>query len=678
VRRLVLLPLTAALALPAWPASAQETSPVRLLLVDQTAIATPEPGDPLRVEVRAVNDGDVEYRDLTLAVTVSSAVRSRSAYAQSLEAGPISPLGIKVFRLPGVLSPGGGRTFEVEWERLAFLADRDEDALYPVTVELRSADVQVGVLRTAVIFMVNSPKAPLNVSLSVVLDAPIRIRPDGVLLDQTMEEQVSDGGRLDVIVTALEEEPVPVTVVVSPLLLEVLHDMRDGYRVFSGPVIEDRAPDAPTALAAGRILERLRTVAARTTTTELVALPYASPSVPALIDAGLDDDLEEQISRGRQVVQAILGVPPSQTVFRPPGSTLTEESLTDLAETLAADGTTEALLVDAEVLPPPPGLTLTPHGATTIAVDDKALTAVVPDPVVELRTAPPASPAPDPRLAAMWTLGELASLYFERPSVDRGAAVLFGEGDAPQGALLKTLLRGMQQPAEVRWLRPVKVTRVAVGQDPDDPPVARELETPAHLPGLPSAALDGLNLAEDGIAALDSMADNPPLLDQLRRQILLSQSRYLAGHEDERLAFLRSVRLAVAGEFGKIRPPQASSVTLTSRGGIIPVTLHNDAGYPVEVELTLRSARLRFVGGPSRTVQLARPVQQFAFPVRAQTTGRFPVRVELATPDGEPIGSSRIVVRSTAYNSVALLITAGAALFLAVWWGRRLLSRRRA
>jgi hypothetical protein len=677
VRRLALLPLVGALAIPAQHARAQEESPVRLLLVDQTPFATPEQGDPLRVAVRAVNEGDAEYGDLTVAVTVSSAVRSRSAYEQSLESEPISPLGIKVFRFRGTLGPGRARAFEVEWERLAFLADRREDALYPVTVELRSADVRVAVLRTSVVFLASPPKAPLNVSLSVVLDAPIHVRPDGVLLDETMEEQVTEGGRLDVIVSALEEDPVPVTVVVSPVLLEVLQDMRDGYRVFSGAVVGDRPPEAPPALAAGRVLDRLRSIAARTTTTELVALPYASPSVPALLGAGLEEDLAAHIARGRQVVQAILGVPPSQTVFRPPGSTLTAESLPDLAETLAADETTEALLVDADVLPPPPGLNLTPHGATTIAAGDTALTAVVPDPVVELRTAPP-EPDPDPRLAAMWTLGELASLYFERPSEDRGVAILFGEGDSPQGALLKTFLRAMQQPTDVRWLRPVKVTRVAVGQDPDDPPVARELEAPARPPGLPSAALSGLNLAEDGIAALDSMADNPPLLDQLRRRILLSQSRYLAGHEDERLAFLRSVRLAVAGEFRKIRPPQASSVTLTSRGGIIPVTLHNDAGYPVQVELTLRSSRLRFLGGPSRIVQLARPVQQFAFPVRAQTTGRFPVRVELATPDGEPIGSSRIVVRSTAYNRVALLITAGAALFLAVWWGRRLLSRRRA
>lgn len=71
------------------------------------------------------------------------------------------------------------------------------------------------------------------------------------------------------------------------------------------------------------------------------------------------------------------------------------------------------------------------------------------------------------------------------------------------------------------------------------------------------------------------------------------------------------------------------------------------------------------------------PGESFSFPVRTQTTGRFPVDVRLRTPDGSPIASSTIVVRSTAYNRVALVVTIGAALFLALWWGRRFLPRRR-
>jgi hypothetical protein len=41
------------------------------------------------------------------------------------------------------------------------------------------------------------------------------------------------------------------------------------------------------------------------------------------------------------------------------------------------------------------------------------------------------------------------------------------------------------------------------------------------------------------------------------------------------------------------------------------------------------------------------------------------------------IAQSTIVIRSTVYNRVALLLTLGAALFLLLGWGRRVLRRAR-
>jgi len=48
----------------------------------------------------------------------------------------------------------------------------------------------------------------------------------------------------------------------------------------------------------------------------------------------------------------------------------------------------------------------------------------------------------------------------------------------------------------------------------------------------------------------------------------------------------------------------------------------------------------------------------------------------IATPTGAPIAESRIVVRSTAYNTRALLVTGVATVFLLFLWVRRLLSTR--
>jgi hypothetical protein len=139
---------------------------------------------------------------------------------------------------------------------------------------------------------------------------------------------------------------------------------------------------------------------------------------------------------------------------------------------------------------------------------------------------------------------------------------------------------------------------------------------------------------------------------------------------------MRAARTAVHREFAKVEAPLPSAVTLTSRNGVIPVTIHKQADYDMRVTLVLQSPRLEVIGGPGRVVTLTRPEQLFTFQVQAQTTGRFPVEVFVETPNGARIAQSRIVVRSTAYNRVALIVTIGAALFLAAWWGRRFLPRR--
>jgi hypothetical protein len=192
--------------------------------------------------------------------------------------------------------------------------------------------------------------------------------------------------------------------------------------------------------------------------------------------------------------------------------------------------------------------------------------------------------------------------------------------------------------------------------------------------------ISSIDRTEEALDQLSSVEARPDLLEQIRRGILLSESRYLLAREDLALDFLAASRRAVDAEFGKIRPPdERSEITMTSRNGVIPLTIRNEADYPVRVRVALSSpGRLEFLSGAVRDVVLEPPGEAFVFPVRAQTTGRFPVRIEVQTPDGVPIAESTISVRSTAYNRVALVVTIGAAVFLALWWGRRFLPRRRA
>lgn len=664
--------LALALVLPAVlvsfppPAAGQEQDdrPVVLTLLEQSPVVTPR--GELRIRAVAANRSTVAFDDLEVKLWIYNPARSRTAYGAGLtQEPPTEALLVTPFAFPGVLGPGQSRTLDIRRE-VPELAARGENALYPLKVQVESNGVAIGALRSALVFIAERPLVPLNVSLTFVLDHGVHHSPDGAFVDDGLERAMAPGGRLHSVVSALEAVPVPVTLAVSPVLLVELEQMSEGYRRTTpgGPL--EFGPKSAEATAARDMLERLRDLAARPTT-EVLALPYAAPSIPALVAAGLQADTARHIGEGRAVVERLLRVAPASP-FRPPGGLLSRGAVRHLAD-LGID----ALLVDPASAPPPPGLILSPPATAELPAGlGRTLRAIVPDPLAAARLT---SLPLDPLLRARWVVGEISALYFEQPSVDRGVALVFDERTPVEEALLEPLLEALHPPALPRrtaWLRAVSASRLLAG----DAPGGTRVLAPSRFATYPSSFPAAVAAARRAIARLESAAaERPPLIGDLSAMVLMAEARHFLQDPAAAYGFLGQVRTRVDAELSKVQPPGPGAVTLTSRGGVIPVTIRNDTGYAVRVRVLLRSPRLQFLDGDSREVLLQRQVQQLAFPVRAQTTGRFPVTVLLQAPDGSRIGESRLVVRSTAYNRAALFITGGAALFLALWWGRRFLPR---
>jgi len=118
-------------------------------------------------------------------------------------------------------------------------------------------------------------------------------------------------------------------------------------------------------------------------------------------------------------------------------------------------------------------------------------------------------------------------------------------------------------------------------------------------------------------------------------------------------------------------------VTLTSRSGAtLPVLVTNEGEEAVRVSVALESQYL--VRSPLSEDLVLAPAEArtLTFEVDLKTTGRFPVTIRIAAPGGRPIGGSSVIVRSTAYSRIALVITIAAAVVLVLVWVRRSLSRR--
>lgn len=127
------------------------------------------------------------------------------------------------------------------------------------------------------------------------------------------------------------------------------------------------------------------------------------------------------------------------------------------------------------------------------------------------------------------------------------------------------------------------------------------------------------------------------------------------------------------------------SFRLTSREATIPLTLVNNVDAEMRVSLLLQSEKLDFVGPDGSTtgaaampLTLAPGNNPVVVPVEARTSGEFPLLISVRSPDGAlSLATARLTVRSTFLSGMGVALSAGAGLFLAVWWASHWRSARR-
>jgi hypothetical protein len=148
---------------------------------------------------------------------------------------------------------------------------------------------------------------------------------------------------------------------------------------------------------------------------------------------------------------------------------------------------------------------------------------------------------------------------------------------------------------------------------------------------------------------------------ELRDQLLRATSVWWRGNgAAEAGALVADVQRAVDSSFGTVEVA-ASSVTLTSDTGQVPITLQRRRGGPVLVQVEVASqGRLLFPDGHrSEEILLEEEgTQTVAFAVRALSTGSFPVTVRVTDPSGtRELARTVLPVRSTSLSGPALAAT---------------------
>jgi hypothetical protein len=652
------------------PAQEPEAPSAVLRLINQTAWTTPvKPA--LRIGIRITNDGGSTITDPDIGWTLGTKVHSRDQYETALVEGPAVPATSETVPLEDDLPPGESTDVKILIDTSETGAiEASDSGVYPLQLALRSEDQPIAAITTAAIHVVIAPQQRVLFSWWTEVATPVAFGPDGTLIDPGFEEALASGGGVVAQVEAIARllagpSGGAVDVVVSPAALDQLRQAERGYERSDGTSV---AQDGAVPRVAGETLDRLREIAADPDV-RLHAMPFAAPRIPALLSSGLATQLEAQWQMGDETFEQILGERPDPTVARPPGLAFDQASV----DLLSSRGVTTILgAADSVDRPaqindyaPPPAATLSTGSGQVIKL-------LLPDPGTQALLEDPEL-LEDPVLTAQVVLGELATIWREQPvpgeDKERGLALDLPY-DLPPDLWGPAVLRLSRAP----FLKPVHAEELADGVLP--PPRAAALEA-FPVEGFSLEYANDLTATARRVAAFGAILEEPAgEATLMRRAILYAGASQYIGNEGSGRRWVDSVNDVIDRTFSRLAPDTSRVLTFTSRSGTIPLLMGDPGDRVLNVTVELASGRVEFLDN-DRTVRLDRPNQVITFQAEVKAAGPSNIVVVVrSSPNGPVLTRSVLVVRSTAVNPIALIITIGAGLVLVGLWSRRLFRRR--
>lgn len=624
------------------PVNAQEP-PTTPLLVNQTPwVAEDQP-----VELAFALDGGLPEGG-TVELTLYGALTSRDGLLR----GTVDPTALgeprDALSIPTALVPeraDGAFSLRLATDGSAAGLPVSDPGVYPLAIAVAEPDGEPG--PAMVTWIVRTPDDAGATPLRTALVLPLHVRPsfgpDGV-------PEVTERARtlLRTRARLLDKyRDVSLTVAPTPELIDAVAE--------TDPDLLD---EVTTALAPHHV----------------VTGTYVRLDLTAFADiADLAGPLDDQFEIGTRTLRQALGRPVDLRTWvgagNPTSSAL--DALTD-------NGMDRALLRKESVTGPGPAID---EPVVVTGGTGQAFAAVLADPTLRTHV----NGTADPVLAAHRALADLALL--SATPEDGGVAVSDGAAgvviklpanQALPALFLDTLLQGLQAGGP---LRPVSLAELFTA-DPHG-----TVDAPEPGPTVVGVASSGQDLTAYGanLAATDAILHSfrgfagrvDPLTEDLRRRLLVSGSSDLT--ETERNAYLQSVSRTIADQTAQVAITDDETVTLTSREGDIPVTIHNESGGPVEVRVAFDSDnKLEFPDGDTQRLRLLEGPNRIEVPVVARASGAFPLRITVTSPDGVlTVGRATVTVRSTAVSGVGVVLSVGALLVLVAWWARHWRSARR-
>jgi hypothetical protein len=689
------------------------------------------PGATVTVTGTLTNTGTAPITDLAVRLQRGHVITTRDELAADGRDPDPSTTVLPGFQpIPDELAPG--RKIEFSYVVGADALRLDRDGVYPVLLNVNGTvdgdQRRVGELRTFLVQQPVVPAARTAVGWLWPLVERTHRGPTGDFLDDGLAESVAPDGRLDRALAVIERLPgssapggtqvapaIPVALAIDPALVEELEHMAAGPYTVAGDNGAGKGTDAAAAF-----LDRLKAVAA---VHPVVALPYGDVDVDALDAAGLTDVVARSLpggadgtardplpgkddgspaapttatatgsapagddgsrgGAGARILADALDVQPRTDIAWPADGTLRPESLT----ALRAGGIDRLVLSSAGLTGGGSAVGLAGGRAaahTSVPSASGPVDALVADPTLSDIVGAAEQTPGGARMAEQHYLAELAVLTLQAPEGTEQTVLVAPPRDVeagPEGAGAM-----MADSVGLPWLPASGLDEMFTR--PSGP--AGDLAAAGHAAGLDPggvadiAAAEGLREDLAGAVVGNARTALQSYDAAIARASSVAWRTDSAGFRKSALA-LRSALDRLRGRVTLLAPADGT-YSLGSSDAPLVLTVRNDLPIAVQVLLDVHTPKTHGLSISDIGVQTLAPGQRTTLqvPTHVRQSGGFAVTAQLTTPGHAPLGDRiTLQVKSTAYGSISLLITIGAAGLLALLFLRRLvnfiLRRRRA
>lgn len=661
---------------PARAQPSEDAGGLELIVEELRGVLTPD--DTFEVDLQVRNAGGNDAENLRVVGTVHTQVPSRFGFQRAIEergelGTVVDGFGESVDDLPQ-----GTRTsvtMRRSAEELGFDA-LDQAGVYPLRLRLLRDEEVVDGVTTGLVLTPAEVDQPVHTAFVAPVDGPPLVNPQGeVNVDQLLDELAPSGHAQRLIRALAASESVPVTVALNGLLLD-----HAGQAVTDGH--EFAAEQATGFLDQVRELGERREVS-------LLGMPYARADLVALVRGDMTEEATRHVEEGHAAVRRHTGSDGLPDVVWPPDG-LDEDTLVALH-----DAGVEGVLLSEAYLSIPERQRLSPSPVRRLRVPGRGnttVTALVPDPWLEDLLADGSFAEEHGRaLTVQRLLAETAAVYFEQPFTTdtRGLLLTPPQSWQPPRGLAESLLDELDR---APWLRPVGLATLARDIEASERAVEVDYPEAARERELPPPYVEMLRRTRHELGSLARVLpadpETPSRFDGLVRMAASVHYRD-AAPTDTFSAFplptsrgrrvMQVVRDTVNDVYSSVEVVQGPQVLMDDEGPV-PVTLANGADVPVQVRVRLLTPRFSFAEANEQLVTLE-PGERRTLTFRARVLtpgGQAPIGIVVEDPEGvSELAEGTVVVRSTGVSVAALVATAGAGVFLAVWAVRQLARRRR-